>query len=331
MSDDRVLNQTTGRPEARAPSHLTVSTVIGCTGALDDDHLDELHAILRQQIRRHPDCVFIDLSRASAVGEQALADLTAARAALRTDAGDLFVFAATPSCEAALRAAGGEDLVLKGPGGGDTDPTAPSYYATLPELLGIEAAHGMLAAQLDVGIPVARHVLTSYARHTGQHRSDVASAVTGRSLSVGWLASVNDADDAAASITTLDVLHIEDDASSVKLMQRIFERWPTYTLHSTVTGRAGLDLIQRSQPALLLLDGSLPDLDGSEILSLLRGDPATAEMPIIVMSADASPRRIAELIALGANYYLVKPVDFDRLERLIADLTQAAPWQKAAT
>ena len=53
----------------------------------------------------------------------------------------------------------------------------------------------------------------------------------------------------------------------------------------------------------------LPDIDGLELLRHLKADPDTADIPVIVVSADATPARIADAMAAGATHYLTKPVN----------------------
>ena len=98
-----------------------------------------------------------------------------------------------------------------------------------------------------------------------------------------------------------------------------------------VTVTAGLASIDRRRPDLVLLDGNLPDIDGAEVLRRIRSDPATAVLPVVVVSADASAARQAQLLALGANDYLVKPFEIERLGQLVADFTGAAALHTVPT
>jgi CheY-like chemotaxis protein len=74
-------------------------------------------------------------------------------------------------------------------------------------------------------------------------------------------------------------------------------------------GRLGLDLARHSQPDVIVLDLHLPDLSGEEILRRLSSDPKTAEIPVIVLSADASSGQERTVRALGAAAYVTKPLD----------------------
>jgi PAS domain S-box-containing protein len=108
------------------------------------------------------------------------------------------------------------------------------------------------------------------------------------------------------------LLYIEDNLSNLHLVQRILEHRPSVALLPAMQGRLGLELAVQHQPGVVLLDLHLPDLSGEEVLRQLKGHPATASIPIIVMSADATPSRIARLKIAGAVDYVTKPIDVSR-------------------
>jgi DNA-binding response OmpR family regulator len=80
-----------------------------------------------------------------------------------------------------------------------------------------------------------------------------------------------------------------------------------------LNGEQGLARAARERPDLVLLDLGLPDIPGSEVLRRLRADPRTATIPVVVVSADATPDRIGVLIDAGASHYLSKPFDIESL------------------
>jgi CheY-like chemotaxis protein len=67
------------------------------------------------------------------------------------------------------------------------------------------------------------------------------------------------------------------------------------------------------QPDVILLDVHLPDMSGADVLTQLREDPATADIPVIVLSADATDAQVRRLLAIGAELYLTKPIDIEQL------------------
>jgi CheY-like chemotaxis protein len=74
-------------------------------------------------------------------------------------------------------------------------------------------------------------------------------------------------------------------------------------------GTIGLELARRHNPALSLLDLHLPDLPGTEVLTRLKTEQATREIPVVVLTADASKSQSERVERLGAAAYLTKPLD----------------------
>ena len=85
------------------------------------------------------------------------------------------------------------------------------------------------------------------------------------------------------------------------------------TLISTMQGRTGLDMAKEHHPDLILLDMHLPDLPGDVLLRELKKDSRTCEIPVVMVSADATPLRIQRLLDLGAKAYLTKPLEVPML------------------
>ncbi|PYJ85260.1 MAG: hypothetical protein DME70_09855, partial [Verrucomicrobia bacterium] len=73
----------------------------------------------------------------------------------------------------------------------------------------------------------------------------------------------------------------------------------------------------KHRPDLILLDLHLPDLRGHQVLARLRQDKLTREIPVVVISADATTRQIQRLMAAGARNYLTKPLDIGEFFRVI--------------
>ncbi|WP_108664767.1 ATP-binding protein [Euzebya rosea] len=109
------------------------------------------------------------------------------------------------------------------------------------------------------------------------------------------------------------VLYVEDSRINAKLVERVLRRRPAVHLVHAPDGTRGLDWAVRDRPNLVLLDLGLPDLPGSEVLRRLREDPRTATIPVVVVSADATPDRVQVLREAGADDYLSKPFDIDSL------------------
>ena len=108
-----------------------------------------------------------------------------------------------------------------------------------------------------------------------------------------------------------DVLYIEDDPVNFTLVERILEFRPALKLMHARCGEIGVELALIHRPKLILLDLNLPDIHGSEVLRRLQNEPATAKVPVVVLSADATPSQIERLLTAGARNYLTKPFDID--------------------
>jgi signal transduction histidine kinase/response regulator RpfG family c-di-GMP phosphodiesterase len=120
------------------------------------------------------------------------------------------------------------------------------------------------------------------------------------------------------------VLYIEDNPSNILLMERILANRPGIKLVCAMQGRLGLELARQCGPDLVLLDLHLPDLQGGEVLQQLRELPQTAQVPVAVISADATQAQIDRLLAGGAKTYLTKPFEVKRLLAFLDDVLSAA-------
>lgn len=116
------------------------------------------------------------------------------------------------------------------------------------------------------------------------------------------------------------ILQVEDNATNIRLLERIMGRRPNVELITVQEGNQAVAEAKRSQPALVLLDVNLPDISGREVLARLRAEPATAGIPVIMLSADASPKQIEKLIASGAAAYVTKPLDVSHFLSVIDDV-----------
>jgi signal transduction histidine kinase/ActR/RegA family two-component response regulator len=117
------------------------------------------------------------------------------------------------------------------------------------------------------------------------------------------------------------ILYIEDNLSNLRLIERILAPSGPTQLVSAMQGRLGLELAREHRPDLVLLDLHLPDIGGDEVLRRLRDDPHTASIPVVILSADATPGQIQRLLHAGASEYLTKPLDVRQLREVLGRLT----------
>jgi CheY-like chemotaxis protein len=113
------------------------------------------------------------------------------------------------------------------------------------------------------------------------------------------------------------ILYIEDNLYNVQLVERLLLQRPDIQLLTSVQGSPGINIAQTRHPDLILLDVHLPDINGFDVLERLRADAATANIPIVVLSADATPGQVRRFRDAGANEYLTKPLDLKLLLALI--------------
>ncbi len=109
------------------------------------------------------------------------------------------------------------------------------------------------------------------------------------------------------------LLYIEDNGSNRELVERIITYRPSIELITYSTGSEGLAAARERHPDLVLLDLHLPDIWGDEVIRQLKRDPQTSDIPVIMLSADATPRQIQRLLSLGADAYLTKPINVHQL------------------
>ena len=102
------------------------------------------------------------------------------------------------------------------------------------------------------------------------------------------------------------ILAVDDDERIRRLAQMILQR-AGYRVTTANDGREALDRIAQERPDLVLLDITMPHMDGIECLRRLRADPETARLPVILLTARAQDEDILEGTRSGADQYLLKP------------------------
>lgn len=107
------------------------------------------------------------------------------------------------------------------------------------------------------------------------------------------------------------ILIVEDVALNVDLLVQLLE--DDYALVTASDGAAGLETAARERPDLILMDMSLPVLDGWEATRRVKADPTLQHIPVIALTANAMRGDEARARACGCADYLAKPIDEDRL------------------
>jgi CheY-like chemotaxis protein len=105
------------------------------------------------------------------------------------------------------------------------------------------------------------------------------------------------------------ILLIEDDDDIQTIARFALEVSGKFEVHGATDGAAGLEQARQVKPDVILLDVTMPGMDGYETCRRLKADPVTASIPVIFLSARAQQAEIERGRALGAIGYLVKPFD----------------------
>lgn len=108
------------------------------------------------------------------------------------------------------------------------------------------------------------------------------------------------------------ILYIEDNMANLELVENILNSVrPSIKLVSSMYGKQTPQLVKEYNPALVLLDLNLPDIHGSEVIKSLKENPATKDVPVIIISADAIESQIQQLMQMGVIAYLTKPIEIN--------------------
>jgi DNA-binding response OmpR family regulator len=121
-------------------------------------------------------------------------------------------------------------------------------------------------------------------------------------------------------------LVVDDELDIGRLIKWTLERTGEATVDIATSGSSALELVRRTPPDLLILDLNLPPPDGTEVCRLIRARPATAALPIIMLTARTSEADRVLGLDLGADDYLTKPFSLQELAaRIRAVLRRRAP------
>ena len=104
------------------------------------------------------------------------------------------------------------------------------------------------------------------------------------------------------------ILIVDDDRDLLPSLEAMLETLTDFTVVTAEDGAIGLERFYEVRPQCVIIDVKMPELDGYQLVRVLRGDPETAATPLIILTAMAQDRnRLAGLVS-GVDQYLVKPV-----------------------
>lgn len=104
-----------------------------------------------------------------------------------------------------------------------------------------------------------------------------------------------------------------DDSPSLRMLLRASLVNAGYAVVEAEDGRAALDWLAENDPALVITDITMPNLDGYELITALRAQPRLREIPVLVLTTECEPDKKARARAAGATGWIVKPFDPDKL------------------
>ncbi|MHC4474538.1 MAG: response regulator [Planctomycetota bacterium] len=113
------------------------------------------------------------------------------------------------------------------------------------------------------------------------------------------------------------ILIVDDEPDYVSTVQCRLE-WSQYKVVTAANGREGLEKAQAERPDLILLDTSMPVMNGHEMLERMRRDIGLREIPVIMVTALCEPRDVTTASSFGVADYVAKPFDFPELLEKIA-------------
>jgi len=112
------------------------------------------------------------------------------------------------------------------------------------------------------------------------------------------------------------VMVVEDFEDNRFMMRRLLEM-SGYRVLEAINGEEAVELAHRERPQLILMDLSLPQLDGLAATRRIRQHADLRDVPIVAVSAHDTADFHADALAAGCNDYVTKPIDFDQLEALL--------------
>jgi CheY-like chemotaxis protein len=116
------------------------------------------------------------------------------------------------------------------------------------------------------------------------------------------------------------ILLVDDDLDIRRIAALSLGRLGGFRIDLAAGGVEALEIAVRDPPDLILLDVSMPGMDGPETLRALRANPATQAIPIVFFTATSSEAEVARLCALGAVAVIPKPFDVADLPRRVRDV-----------
>ncbi len=118
------------------------------------------------------------------------------------------------------------------------------------------------------------------------------------------------------------VVYVEDNLDNLRLVEWVLESTGRYQVLGATDGLAGLELIRRERPALVLLDIDLPLVDGLELARRIRLDAELKQIPLVAVSASVMRKERQRCLEAGCMAFVEKPFDVIAFTELVSDCIQ---------
>ncbi len=119
-------------------------------------------------------------------------------------------------------------------------------------------------------------------------------------------------------------LIIDDDTTIQAILQRILKNKFDFTIYKALNGQEGLQVLAQNNPDFILLDISMPIMNGIEFLQEIRKDEKYKTIPVIIISANNDREAITNAIGLGITDYILKPIDItitiNKIKKVVENL-----------
>ena len=123
----------------------------------------------------------------------------------------------------------------------------------------------------------------------------------------------------------IPIVVVEDDEIVRMSLERSLKLYG-FQVYLAKNGQVGLELIKEKQPALILLDWMMPEMDGLEVLAELKHDPETEHIPVFMLTSRGMIGDLDQAYEIGADDYIRKPLDLKKLGKIVKD-----KWEKYTT
>ncbi|SMF02423.1 PAS domain S-box-containing protein [Alteromonadaceae bacterium Bs31] len=125
------------------------------------------------------------------------------------------------------------------------------------------------------------------------------------------------------------ILYIEDNPANTRLFEKIIERFAQLSVTTAMEPLLGIYEARTAPPDIIVLDINLPDLDGYEVLEVLKNDTRTKDIPVVALSANAMSMDVHKGLQAGFVDYLTKPVEVNRLIAVFNQLLERPSLKSA--